>query len=109
MLLAGKAAEYVASDSEGKVSFGSDNDINEATKLATNFVKFKSGINYAQFGDAGVAELMKETKKILDEAYEKAVDTAREFKDKMLLVAKELEETECLSGERFLEIVGEAC
>ena len=109
MLMAGKAAEYIASGSNEKISFGSNNDIDEATKLATIFVKFKSGMNYAQFGEAAIPELMQETKKILDEAYEQAVSTAQEFKDKMLLVAKELEEAKNLSGERFLEIIGANC
>lgn len=105
MLLAGKAAERIAFDSEEKISLGADHDIDKATRFATGYVKFKNGMNYNQFGDAGATELMKETKKILDEAYEKAVETARAHKDKMLLVAKALEEAETLSGERFLEII----
>ena len=105
MLLGGKAAESVMLGGSDKVSFGSEEDINIATKLAMGYVKFKSGIDYAQFCDSGTTELMKESKKLLDKAYEQAVETVTTFKEKVNLISSELMKNENISGERFLALV----
>lgn len=105
MLLGGKAAESVMSGGSEKVSLGSDEDINVATRLAMGYVKFQSGIDYSQFGDSGASELMKESKKVLDAAYEKAVETVTTFREKALLISCELMNRENISGEQFLTLV----
>ena len=105
MLLGGKAAESIMSGSSEKISLGSDKDINIATQLAMGCVKFKSGIDYRQFGDSGIAELMKEAKKVLDDANEKAIDTVTSFKEKIELISRELIKNENISGHVFLELV----
>lgn len=105
MLLGGKAAESVMLGGSDKVSFGSDEDINIATKLAMEYVKFQSGIDYSQFGDSGTSELMKEAKNILDVAYEKAVETVTMFKEKLILISSELIKNENISGEQFLILI----
>ena len=105
MLLGGKAAESIMSGSSEKISLGSDKDINIATQLAMGCVKFKSGIDYRQFGDSGIAELMKEAKKVLDDANEKAIDTVTSFKEKIELISRELIKNENISGDVFLELV----
>ena len=105
MLLGGKAAESVMSGGSDKVSLGSDEDINIATRLAMGYVKFQSGIDYSQFGTSGTAALMQESKKVLDVAYEKAIETVTKFKKKILLISSELIKNESISGERFLSIV----
>ena len=106
MLLGGKAAESVMSGGSDKVSLGSDEDINIATRLAMGYVKFQSGIDYSQFGDSGTSALMRESKKVLDVAYEKAIETVTAFKEKALLISCELMKSENISGEQFLELVG---
>ena len=106
MLLGGKAAESVMSGGSDKVSLGSDEDINIATRLAMGYVKFQSGIDYSQFGDSGTSALMQESKKVLDVAYEKAIETVTAFKEKVLLISGELIKSENMSGEQFLELVG---
>ena len=106
MLLGGKAAESVMLGGSDKVSLGSDEDINIATKLAKEYVKFKSGIDYAQFGDSGTSELMKESKEVLYKAYEQAVETVTTFKDKVNLVSCNLMKNEIISEEQFLALVG---
>ena len=45
MLFGGKAAESVMLGGSEKISLGSDEDINIATRLAMGYVKFKSGID----------------------------------------------------------------
>ena len=105
MLLGGKAAESVLSGGSDKVSLGSDEDINVATRLAMGYVKFQSGIDYSQFGDSGSSELMKEAKKVLDAAYEKAIETVTAFKEKALLISCELIQSENISGEQFLTLI----
>lgn len=105
MLLGGKAAESVMSGGFDKVSLGSDEDINIATRLAMGCVKFQSGIDYSQFGDSGTSELMKEAKNILDVAYEKAVETVTMFKEKLILISSELIKNENISGEQFLILI----
>ena len=105
MLLGGKAAESVMSGGSDKVSLGSDEDINVATRLAMGYVKFQSGIDYSQFGDSGSSELMKEAKKVLDAAYEKAIETVTAFKEKALLISFELIKSENISGEQFLTLI----
>ena len=105
MLLGGKAAESVMLGGAEKISLGSDEDINIATRLAMGYVKFQSGIDYSQFGDSGTSELMKEAKKVLNAAYEKAIETVTAFKEKAILISSELIKSENMSGERFLELV----
>lgn len=105
MLLGGKAAESIMYGSSEKISLGSDKDINIATQLAMGYVKFKSGIDYRQFGDSGIAELMKEAKKVLDDANEKAMETVTSFKEKIELISRELIKKENISGDVFLELV----
>ena len=105
MLLGGKAAESVMLGGSDKVSFGSEEDINIATKLAMGDVKIKSGIDYAQFCDSGTTELMKESKELLDKAYEQAVEAVNTFKEKVNLISSELMKNENISGERFLALV----
>ena len=106
MLLGGKAAESVIFGGFEKVSLGSDEDINVATRLAMVYAKFHKGINYSQFGDSGSSELMRESQKVLDAAYEKAVETVNVFKEKILLISAELRKNESISGEKFLKLVG---
>ena len=105
MLLGGKAAESVMSGGSDKVSLGSDEDINIATRLAMGYVKFQSGIDYSQFGDSGTSALMQESKKVLDAAYEKAIETVTVFKEKALLISCELTKSENISGEQFLTLI----
>ena len=105
MLLGGKAAESVILGGAEKISLGSDEDINVATRLAMGYVKFQSGIDYSQFGDSGTSELMKEAKKVLDAAYEKAIETVTAFKEKALLISCELIKSENISGEEFLTLI----
>ena len=105
MLLGGKAAESVILGGAEKISLGSDEDINVATRLAMGYVKFQSGIDYSQFGDSGTSELMKEAKKVLDAAYEKAIETVTAFKEKVLLISCELVKNENISGEHFLTLI----
>jgi ATP-dependent Zn protease len=50
---------------------------------------------------------MKESKKVLDTAYEKAIETVTDFKEKLLLISCELIKNENLSGEQFLSLVEE--
>ena len=106
-LLGGKAAESVMFGGAEKVSLGSEEDINVATRLAMGYVKFQNGIDYSQFGESGTSELMKESKKVLDAAYEKAIETATIFKEKILLISCELIKNENLSGEQFGLLVEE--
>ena len=105
MLLGGKAAESVLLGGSDKISLGSDEDIDIATKFAKEYTKFKCGIDYSQFGDSGASELMKESKLVLDQAYEQAVETVTEFKDKVNLISCELMKNENMSGEQFEELV----
>lgn len=105
MLLGGKAAESVMLGGAEKISLGSDEDINIATKLAMGYVKFQCGIDYSQFGDSGTSELMREAKKVLDAAYEKAIETVSAFKEKVLLISCELVKNENISGEHFLTLI----
>ena len=105
MLLGGKAAESVMSGGSDKVSLGSDEDINIATRLAMGYVKFQSGIDYSQFGDSGTSALMQESKKVLDVAYEKAIETVTAFKEKALLISCELIRSENISDEQFLTLI----
>ena len=107
MLLGGKAAESVMFGGAEKVSLGSEEDINIATRLAMGYVKFQNGIDYSQFGESGTSELMKESKKVLDVAYEKAIDTVTAFKKQLLLVSCDLIKNENLSREQFLALVEE--
>lgn len=105
MLLGGKAAESLMSGNSEKISLGSDEDISIATTLAMGYVKFKSGIDYYQFGESGASELMNETKTVLDEAYKKAIETLTTFKEKLIMLSGELLKTETISCEQFLALV----
>lgn len=107
MLLGGKTAESVMFGGAVKVSLGSEEDINVATRLAMGYVKFQNGIDYSQYGESGTSELMKESKKVLDTAYEKAIETVTDFKEKLLLISCELIKNENLSGEQILSLVEE--
>ena len=69
------------------------------------YVKFQGGIDYSQFGDSGTSELMKESKKVLDAAYDKAVETATAFNEKMILISCELMKNENISGKQILVLL----
>ena len=105
MLLGGKAAESVLLGGSKKVSLGSDEDINIATRLAMGYVKFKSGIDYTQFGASGTTELMKESKEVLDKAYEQAIETVTVFQEKVSLISSELMKNENMSSEQFIVLM----
>ena len=104
--MGGKAAESVMLGGSDKVSLGSDEDINIATRLAIEYAKYKRGIDYSQFGDSGISELMKESKELLDKAHEQAVETVTTFKEKVHLISCELIKNEIISGKQFFALVG---
>ena len=105
MLLGGKAAEQIMLENSSGVSLGSENDINEATRLASRYVKFTSGIDYCQFGQSGVSELLKAAKEIIDKAYKQALETVIAHKESVISVANELKRNESICRSRFLEII----
>ena len=119
-LLGGRAAEAIVLDD---ISTGASNDIERATAIARDMVtKYgmseKIGtVNYSDSGEvfigndftskrAGYSEatamaIDEEVKRLLDEAYAKAVSLLKENMDKLTLVAETLLDIETLDAEQF--------
>ena len=74
----------------------------QTVRLSIEYVKFQNGIDYSQFGALGTSELMKESKKVLDVAYEKAIEIVTVFKEKLFLISCELMKMRIYPKSNFL-------
>lgn len=126
MMMGGRVAEEMIF---GEINTGASNDIQRATKLATDMVKkygmseklgsrtFGSdeeifiGRDYGhaqEYSDATAALIDEEVDKIIASAYDTCRKILMENKEKLELVAKALIEKEVLTGEEFEEIYGQS-
>ena len=125
-LLGGRVAEKLILDD---ISTGASNDIERATKIARNMVtkygmsdrigammlgssqeEVFLGRDFAQgkeYSEETASLVDTETKRIIDKAYEQAIDILNTHIDKLHAVAKVLLEKEKIEGEEFDEIFAE--
>ena len=125
-LLGGRVAEKLILDD---ISTGASNDIERATKIARSMVtkygmsdrigammlgssqeEVFLGRDFAQgkeYSEETASLVDTETKRILDKAYEQAIDILNTHIDKLHAVAKVLLEKEKIEGEEFDEIFAE--
>ena len=125
-LLGGRVAEKLILDD---ISTGASNDIERATKIARSMVtkygmsdrigammlgssqeEVFLGRDFAQgkeYSEETASLVDKETKRIIDKAYEQAIDILNTHIDKLHAVAKVLLEKEKIEGEEFDEIFAE--
>ena len=121
-LLAGRAAEEI---SQPSICTGASNDIKRATELARKMVtewgmsSEVGTIDYSQesksflgavasskaYSEATAKKIDDEIKKIIDKAYNKAVDILEKNKSQLDKVAEVLIQKEKISGEEFLSIM----
>ena len=105
ILYGGRAAEGILKNSEKYISTGSSEDVKVATNLAINYLSLRDGVDYSQFGECGVKELMGMTKEVLSEFWTQTYDLLSENWNLVKAVAKELIQEEFITETRFLEIV----
>lgn len=125
-LLGGRVAEKLILDD---ISTGASNDIERATKIARSMVtkygmsdrigammlgssqeEVFLGRDFAQgkeYSEETASLVDTETKRIIDKAYEQAIDILNTHIDKLHAVAKVLLEKEKIEGEEFDEIFAE--
>ena len=125
-LLGGRVAEKLILDD---ISTGASNDIERATKIARSMVtkygmsdrigammlgssqeEVFLGRDFAQgkeYSEETASLVDTETKRIIDKAYEQAIDILKTHIDKLHAVAKVLLEKEKIEGEEFDEIFAE--
>ncbi len=125
-LLGGRVAEKLILDD---ISTGASNDIERATKIARSMVtkygmsdrigammlgssqeEVFLGRDFAQgkeYSEETASLVDTETKRIIDKAYEQAIDILNTHIDKLHAVAKVLLEKEKIEGEEFYEIFAE--
>lgn len=123
--LGGRAAEEVAI---GEITTGAENDLRRVTSLARRMVAqfgMSDALGPLNFGDDDrqpflgyslsqgrtyseetAAKIDIEVRRIVDEAYEKALALIRNNQDKLDQLAKELLENEVVDGSRVYEIAG---
>ena len=109
--LGGRAAEKVIL---GEISTGATNDMERAWKMAYNYiVKYgmseKMGpisIDESTMSDSIKETIFEETKKMIDEAFEKAIKIIESRKSSIEELSEILEEKETILGEEFYEITG---
>ncbi len=124
VLLAGRAAEDVIFN---ELSTGAQNDLERVTKLARNLIcKFGMSstlgpqtfgrqqgnvflghdlVQEKEFSEKTAIEIDAEVTKIIKNSYNKAKCLIEENKDKLVLLAKKLEEEEVLEAEQILELL----
>jgi len=125
VMMGGRAAEQVV---EGVVTSGAADDLKQATRLARRMVlEWGMGESLGQMalGDGSVLlgegmvqrpeyseetarEVDEEIKKILQEAYDRAIDVLQKHRDGLDRVAKDLLEKEEVPGKEVLALVGVA-
>ena len=116
-LLGGRVAEKLALND---ISTGASNDIEVATKIASNMVTVygmsdelgpisidleKDPYQMQLFGDDFGDKIGEEVKKLLDEAYVKAEAILSQNMDKLSNVAKVLLQKEVISAQEFAQIM----
>lgn len=116
-LLGGRVAEKLALND---ISTGASNDIEVATKIASNMVTVygmseklgpisidleKDPYQMQLFGDDFGDEIGEEVKQLLDNAYAKAEEILSQNMDKLSNVAKVLLQKEVISAEEFTQIM----
>jgi len=126
VLMGGRVAEQLILDD---ISTGASNDLERASKLARSMVTrfgFSSklgpvvynqdpnqvflGRDYtagSTISEAVAAEIDKEVREIIDEAYNRGTDIINAHMDKMHIVAKYLLENESIGGEAFARLMSE--
>lgn len=124
VLLAGRAAEEVIFN---ELSTGAQNDLERVTKLARNLVcKFGMSsvlgpqtfgrqqgniflghdlVQEKEFSEKTAIEIDSEVSRIIKESYARAISLIDKNKDKLILLAKKLEEEEVLEAEQILELL----
>jgi cell division protease FtsH len=124
VLLAGRAAEEVIFN---EISTGAQNDLERVTKLARNLVcKFGMSsllgpqtfgrqqgnvflghdlVQEKEFSEKTAIDIDSEVSRIIKSSYNKAKSLIEENKDKLVLLAKKLEEEEVLEAEQILELL----
>ena len=126
VMMGGRAAEQVVA---GIVTSGAADDLKQATSLARRMVlewgmgeslgqmaiaeSHDSGLGYGlfqrpEYSEATARQVDEEIKKILKEAYDRAVDVLREHRDGLDRVANDLLEKEEVPGKEVLALVGVA-
>jgi cell division protease FtsH len=126
VMMGGRAAEEVVA---GIVTSGAADDLKQATVLARRMVlewgmgeslgqmaiadSHDNGMGYGllqrpEYSEETAREVDEEIKKILKEAYDRAVDVLREHRDGLDRVAKDLLEKEEIPGKEVLALVGVA-
>ncbi len=124
VLLAGRAAEEVIFN---EMSTGAQNDLERVTKLARNLIcKFGMSstlgpqtfgrqqgnvflghdlVQEKEFSEKTSIEIDAEVTRIIMDSYNKSKSLIEENKDKLILLAKKLEEEEVLEAEQILELL----
>ncbi len=124
VMMGGRAAEHVVA---GIVTSGAADDLKQATSLARRMVlewgmgeslgqmaiaeSHDNGMGYGlfqrpEYSEETAREVDEEIKKILKEAYDRAVEVLRAHRDGLDLVAKDLLEKEEVPGKEILALVG---
>jgi cell division protease FtsH len=125
VMMGGRAAENLVL---GTATSGAENDLKEATKLARKMVldwgmskrlghvalggereQVFLGEEIAQrrhYSETTAREVDEEIKTILDEAYDRAVETLRKYYEQLNHVAETLLAEEEIPGEKVLELIG---
>lgn len=124
VMMGGRAAEELV---QGTVTSGSEEDLKQATRLARRMVlewgmgeslgEMAMGDGHEavflgheiaqrrEYSEATAQEVDEEVKKILKEAFSRAVDVLRKYREGLDRLAKRLVEKEEISGKEVLELV----
>lgn len=105
-ILGGRAAEQVAYGKDF-VSTGASADIMEATEMAANIIVLRDCVDYAMFGDSGIAKMMDKTEEVLKHTLSDAIKVIEENWHTVTKIANKLIEVEVIDSELFEQLVAE--
>ena len=106
MLYGGRASEYVLNGCDiMKITTGASADIQQATKMVSDYICAHDGVDLSAYGSYGIKEIMDRSTNILNEIWMETVKDVQTHWIDVKKIADRLIEKETISKEEFYSIM----